>query len=316
MLGPTLLFIYGIVLLILSAHLLVRGASSLAKYLSMSDIAIGLTVVAFGTSAPELVVNTISSYEGHSSIVFGNVIGSNIFNTLLILGIAGLVYPLSVQRNTVWKEIPVALFGTVILAALVNDTCLLGLPRNALSLLDGIILLTLFVIFLIYVFGISRIKSQNKAEVKAYSLSQSIICVILGLTGLFLGGRVTVMSAVSLARSLYVSETLISITIVAAATSLPELATSVVAAYHKQNDIAVGNIVGSNVFNIFFILGVSSLIRPNLYSAAFNLDLIVLFLGTLALFVAMFTGKSRRLDRWESGIFIIVYILYLLHLLH
>jgi len=313
---PILLFVVGLLLLILGADFLVKGSSSLAKQLSISEIAIGLTVVAFGTSTPELVVNIFSSAKGYSDIVFGNVIGSNLFNILVILGIAGLINPLTVQKNTVWKEIPISLFATLLLFFMVNDSGLFGAISNRLSQIDGIVLLVFFIIFLIYIIGIAKIKSTDTYEVTIHSPLKTLFYIIIGFIGLFIGGKFVVDNAVSLARQLQVSEKLIAVTIVAAGTSLPELATSVVAAYKKRYDIAVGNIIGSNIFNIFFVLGVSSLINTAHYSSVLNIDFLVLVFGTLLLFLAMFTGRAHRLDRWEAFLFIATYVGYLVYLFY
>jgi cation:H+ antiporter len=313
---PILLFIVGLLLLILGANFLVKGSSSLAKQLAISEIAIGLTVVAFGTSTPELVVNIFSSVKGYSDIVFGNVIGSNLFNILIILGIAGLINPLTVQKNTVWKEIPFSLFATLLLFVMLNDVAIFSAEQNMLSLIDGIVLILFLIIFLVYVFGISKIKSSDTFDVKVYGSLKTIFYISIGFASLFLGGKFVVDNAVSIARELLVSEKLIALTIVAAGTSLPELATSVVAAVKKRYDIAVGNIIGSNIFNIFFILGVSSIINTAHYSSALNMDFLVLVFGTLLLFLAMFTGRAHRLDRWEAFLFIATYSGYLVYLFY
>lgn len=310
-----LFFLIGMFLLILGANFLVSGASSLAKRLSVSELVIGLTVVAFGTSSPELIVNIFSTLSGYDEIVFGNIIGSNIFNILVILGVSGLVYPLSVHSNTVWKEIPFSLVVTILLFLMANDVLIFGSVKNELSFLDGVIFLVLFIIFIIYVFGLSKIKSSNSFEVKVYSPIMTIILILLGIVGLFIGAKLAVDNAVYIARELLVSEKLIAITLVAGGTSLPELATSVVAAFKKRSDIAIGNIVGSNIFNILFILGISSIIRTINYNPILNIDIYVIIFGSLFLFMSMFTGKVHKLDRWESLLFVLIYIGYLIYIL-
>lgn len=307
--------LFGFALLIAGAHFLVAGASSLAKRLKISEMAIGLTVVAFGTSTPELIVSIFSSAQGHSELVFGNIVGSNIFNILLILGVAGALSPLMVHSNTVRKEIPFSLLATSLMFVLVNDTLFSAVDQNRLSFVDGMILLGLFAVFLIYVFGISKIKDTGSAQVREYNQILTAFLIIVGFAGLFLGGRIVVSNSISIARYLAVSENLIAITIVAGGTSLPELATSAVAAYRKRDDIAIGNIVGSNIFNICFILGMSSLIKPVLYDPILNIDLMVLIAATTVLFITMFTGTKRRLDRWEAIVFIVSYIGYIYFLL-
>lgn len=310
-----LFFSIGMFLLILGANFLVSGASSLAKRLSVSELVIGLTVVAFGTSSPELIVNIFSTLSGYDEIVFGNIIGSNIFNILVILGVSGLVYPLSVHSNTVWKEIPFSLVVTILLFLMANDVLIFGSVKNELSFLDGVIFLVLFIIFIIYVFGLSKIKSSNSFEVKVYSPIMTIILILLGIAGLFIGAKLAVDNAVYIARELLVSEKLIAITLVAGGTSLPELTTSVVAAFKKRSDIAIGNIVGSNIFNILFILGISSIIRTINYNPILNIDIYVIIFGSLILFMSMFTGKVHKLDRWESLLFVLIYIGYLIYIL-
>jgi cation:H+ antiporter len=309
-----LLLIVGFALLIIGADWLVKGASSLAKRYNVSDLAIGLTIVAFGTSAPELVVNIVASFQDHQDIVFGNIIGSNNFNLFVILGIAGLITPLIVQSSTVWKEIPISFIAIVVLFFMGNDF-ILG-DKQTLTRIDGIVLLVLFAFFLIYVYW--QLKSthiQQKVEGKSYSLLKITGLITIGLIGLVFGGNLIVSSSVKVATALGISEKIISLTIVAIGTSLPELATSVVAAIRKNVDIAVGNIIGSNIFNIFLILGVGSIVRPLEYNRAFNTDLYLLAIGTFILFLAMFTGRKKILDRWESIVLLSIYVGYTAYLI-
>lgn len=307
------LLIVGFGLLIKSADWLVDGASSLAKRYNISDLAIGLTIVAFGTSAPELVVNVFAAYQNHEDIVFGNIIGSNNFNLLAILGIAGLISPLIVQSSTVWKEIPISLFAVVLLFILTDN--LLDSEAQLLTRLDGVILLIMFAGFLFYVY--TQLKSDpvdQSSEQKLLSIPKVWSYIVFGLIGLVVGGKLIVNSAIDMATALGVSEKIVGLTIVAAGTSLPELATSVAAAIKKNNDIAVGNIIGSNIFNIFFILGISALIRPVGYNVVFNTDMYLLGFATLLLFAAMFSGKKKKLDRWEAAVLLSVYVGYTLFL--
>lgn len=308
-----IILVAGFVLLVFGADWLVNGASALAKKYNVSDLAIGLTIVAFGTSAPELVVNVFAAAQGSHDIVLGNIIGSNNFNLLVILGIAGIITPLAVQHSTVWKEIPFSLLAVAVLFIFANDIFSEG--AGVISRLDGIILLVLFVAFLWYV--AKQLKNDpSEAEIvtKKYPAWKMAVFIVGGLAGLIVGGRLVVTSAVDIARVLGMSEKLIGLTIVAAGTSLPELATSVVAAIKKNNDIAVGNIVGSNIFNIFLILGVSSVINPVSFNPVFNVDLALLTFGTLLLFFAMFTGKKHKLDRWEAILLLSIYIGYTVYL--
>ncbi len=286
----------------------------MASKLKVSELLIGLTIVAFGTSTPELIVNIISSSQGNTDIAFGNVIGSNIVNILLILGIAGLIYPLRTEKNTVWKEIPFSLMAAVALLILCNDMILNGEP-SILSRGDGLILLLFFIIFLTYSFGLSKVEIQDKPDIKIFSNRRVVVYILVGLIALFFGGRFVVNSAVDIAQKLNISEKLIGLTIVSIGTSLPELFTSAVAAKKHKSDIAIGNVVGSNIFNIFFILGISAVIRPLPYPNILNSDLIILIVASLLLFLTMFTGQKRRLDRWESFLFLILYLGYVIFLI-
>ncbi|WP_026951877.1 calcium/sodium antiporter [Algoriphagus mannitolivorans] len=304
-----ILLLVGLVLLVKGADWLVDGASVLAKKKNVSDLAIGLTIVAFGTSAPELVVNAVAASGNYPDIVFGNIIGSNNFNLFIILGLSGLIIPLSVQSSTVWKEIPFSLFAAIVLFFLANNYFLT--ESKEVSIWDAGILLVFFAAFLYYV--ATQLKSEpsiDSVEIKDYSTQKIWGLIIIGLVGLVGGGKLVVDNAVSMAQSLGVSEKIIGLTIVAAGTSLPELATSVVAAMKKNADIAIGNIVGSNIFNIFLILGVSGIIRPLEFNPSFNTDLYLLAGGTVFLFIAMFTGKRHKLDRWEAFVLLATYLLY------
>lgn len=314
---PLVSLVAGIVLLVIGAEALVRGAASLAKEMSIPEIAIGLTVVALGTLAPELVVNTFAAARGHSSIVFGNIIGSNMANTLLILGVAALIYPLSVQRNTVWREIPFLLLATLVVFFLVHDSWRGAEVADWLSRNDGLVLLGLFAIFLAYTFGLFRVESRDQYEVTTYPRWISLVMMAFGMGALGFGGRFTVNGAADIARGFGISQKLIACTVIAGGTSLPELATSAVAAYRKRCDIAVGNIVGSNIFNLLMVLGISSVVRPVSHpSSSFNMDWYMLILATTILFVAMFTGKRRKVDRWEAVLMLVCYASYIGHLVY
>jgi cation:H+ antiporter len=307
------LLVVGFIFLIKGADWLVDGSSALAKKYKISDLAIGLTIVAFGTSAPELVVNVFANLDGHEGIIFGNIIGSNNFNLFFILGIAGLISPLIVQSSTVWKEIPLSLLAVVILYFLTNE--ILSDGPAVLSRIDGVILLILFLGFLYYVYR--QFKSdpvQQKIETKSFTTGKIWLFIIIGLSGLVIGGNLVVTNAISMATAMGVSETIIGLTIVAAGTSLPELATSVVAAVKKNNDIAVGNVIGSNIFNIFFILGVTSLVRPVSFDMVFNDDMFLLSIGTTFLFLCMFVGKKHILKRWQAAVLLFTFVGYTIYL--
>ena len=308
------LILLGFLLLVQGANWVVDGATALARKYNISNLVIGLTIVAFGTSAPELVVNLISSFQGYSDIVLGNIIGSNIFNLFAILGIVGLITPLAVQSSTVWKEIPISFVALLVLFLLCNNFFL----QNGLILsrIDGFILFVFFALFLLYVY--KQLKrdllnigiSQNQfSDLKIWSL------IIIGLGGLILGGNLVVKYSIEVATILGISEKLIGLTIVAIGTSLPELVTSVVATIKKNNDIAIGNIIGSNIFNVLFILSISAFIHPIKYNPSFNFDIYFLGLGTVFLFMAMFTGKKKKLDRWEAFLLFLAYITYTVYLI-
>lgn len=310
------LLILGFVLVIKGADFLVDGASSLAKKLGVSALVIGLTIVSFGTSAPELIVNIFASLRGNTDIAIGNIVGSNIVNILLILGVAAVIFPLKVTKGTAWKEIPLSLAAVIAITSIANDKLIDGKSFSDLSRSEGVILLIFFIIFLYYTFGIAKVAGKNETNnVKERKTWLSVLMIIGGLVGLFFGGKWIVDGATVIARSLGVSESLIGLTIVAVGTSLPELATSAVAAYKKNVDIAVGNVVGSNILNIFFILGVSSLIKPLPLNPIMNFDLSVLIATTLLLFLALFIGKRHVIERWQGGVFIVTYIAYIVFLI-
>ena len=305
-----LLVILGLGILILGAESLVRGSASLARKLGISPLVIGLTVVSFGTSAPELVVNMYSAVKGAADIATGNVIGSNIFNILVALGVAAIIRPMSIQKSTIWKEIPFALLAVVLVFTMGNDEFFDKSNFNTITRTDGFSLMALFVIFMFYIFGLAKAEGKIE-EIKVYSYPISIVMTLAGLGFLFIGGRVLVNNAVILARLAGMSEALIGLTIVAIGTSLPELATTVVAAIHNQHDIAVGNVVGSNIFNVFWILGLTSSILQLPISPLINIDILICVFATIILFLFMFVGNRHRLDRWQGILFVLLYIFYL-----
>lgn len=308
------LILLGFLLLIKGANWMVYGATVLAKKSNISDLAIGLTVVAFGTSAPELVVNLVASIDGQSDIIFGNIIGSNNFNLFVILSIVGLIYPISVQSSTVWREIPISLFAALIVLMLANEFTFQNEGR--LTRLDGLVLFLLFLAFLYYVFRQLKAEDELAETVQANLPNWKIWgYLLLGLGGLIVGGRLVVTNAVEIATIFGVSQQIIGLTIVAAGTSLPELVTSVVAALKRNSSIAIGNVIGSNIFNLLLILSVSSFARPIVYNVAFNMDLGLLIGGTIFLFIAMFSGQKKKLDRWEAGVLLIGFVVYTVYLI-
>lgn len=312
-----ILLLLGLAILVGGAETLVKGASSISKKAGIPPIVIGLTIVALGTSAPELIVNIFSAVKGTTDLALGNIVGSNIANILLILGISALIVDLKVQKNTTWKEIPFALLAVLAILAMTNDKILDKGTVNVLTAIDGLILLGFFAIFMYYTFELSR-QENNEAEqekTKIYSMPISILLTIGGLTLLFVGGKLLVNQAIILAKLAGLSEMLIGLTIVAVGTSLPELATSVIAAIRGQSDIAIGNIVGSNIFNIFFILGITSTIKPIVINSNANFDIFICLITTTILFLAMFIGKKHKLERWQGGLFLLAYAAYIIYLI-
>jgi cation:H+ antiporter len=306
-----LLLIAGFISLIYGANILVDSASSLAKKLNVPNMVIGLTIVAFGTSSPELVVNLIASVNHNSDMALGNVIGSNIFNVLAILGLAALIRPLVVKNTTTWIEIPLSLLAAVVVFVMAGDVLFDGAGASTISRADGIILLLFFAIFLAYNIAVMKSgSSETDIPTKNYPVNKSVMFIVIGLVLLAAGGRMIVYSATNIALLLGLSERIIALTIVSVGTSLPELATSVIAARKNNLDIAIGNVVGSNIFNIFFVLGISAVINPVPIGQGVNLDLYVNIGASLLLFAFVFTGRGRKLERWEGGIFILLYLVF------
>ncbi len=307
-----ILFVGGFALLIKGADFLVDGAASVAKKFNIPNIAIGLTIVAFGTSAPEFAVNVFSSLSGKTDIAIGNIIGSNIANIFLILGIAAVIYPLTVGRGTAWKEIPMSLLAATLLGFMANDILIDGGVKNVITRIDGLVLLSFFIIFIYYIYGIA--KSGNglpTEEAKEMPMRRSAIFIISGLVALVVGGKWIVDGAVAIAGFWGIRESIIGLTVVAVGTSLPELATSAVAAYRKHTDIAIGNVVGSNIFNVFWIMGISSIINPLPLQQGGNYDIFVMALASILLFTFLFIGKKHIIEKWQGVLFIGIYIAYI-----
>lgn len=315
MVVPLLYLIGGILLLIVAAQLLVDGASSISSRLGIHPAAVGLTVVAFGTSTPELIVNVAAALRGASAIAFGNVVGSNLFNSAAILGVAALVTPLTIHKRTTRIEVPLSLLAVAALIVATGGGWL-SESRTVVSRSEGALLLGLFLVFLGYT--LSLLKEESGADQSPgpdWGLPIAAAATVVGIGGLFGGGELTVRGAVEVAGLLGVSERIIALTIISAGTSLPELVTSVVAAGKGRNDLAVSNVVGSNLFNIFFILGVSSVISPVVVEPGGLFDLLALLLVSLLVFLFIFTRRGRRIDRWEGAALIVVYLGYLGYLL-
>jgi len=310
---PYLLLLLGFALLIKGADWLVDGASAIARRYGISDLVIGLTVVAFGTSTPELFVNISASLQGSTGIAIGNVLGSNIANILLILGFAAVIRPLRVSRGTVWREIPFSLLAALALWAAANDNLIDGWAYSDISRSDGLIFLMFFAIFMYYTASIAHTgtPSPNGEPRIKRGTGKSAVFIISGLIGLMLGGKWIVDGAVPMASALGMDEALVGLTLVAVGTSLPELATSAMAAYKGHVEMAVGNVVGSNVFNIFFVLAISSTIKPLPFDAASNMDIGMVVLASFILFAAMFSGRRQSLDRWEGALLLGTFAAYM-----
>lgn len=316
----TLLVVLGFLLLIKGADLLVSGASSLAKTFHIPDLVIGLTVVAMGTSAPELVVNLFSAGKvgeiNGVEVVFGNIIGSNMFNTFVILGIASLIYPLDVRFGVLKKDLPYSFVAIVLLFFLVNDH-LFSAGNNALNMVDAIVLVVLFVVFLTHTFLMVRRGGEGEEieDITSFPVRKSLLYVLLGMAGLACGGELAVVGAVNIATVYGISGRMIGLTVLAVGTSLPELATTVVAALQRKSDLAVGNVVGSNIFNILLVLGATGIVANTkgidvFYNLQVNNDIYFFIFGMLLLVLFMFTFKARKIDRSEGIVFLLCYAIY------
>ncbi|CAA0101102.1 Inner membrane protein YrbG [Halioglobus japonicus] len=309
-----LLTLAGLVLLVGAADLLVKGASSIAARYSVSPLMIGLTVVSFGTSMPEMLVSVTAGLRGSADLAVANVLGSNLFNILVVLGVAALIYPLRVHSSTVVSEIPFSLSAAILLGFLANAALFTTKHELSISRLDGGILLLFFLLFMLYIFSLSKSSSDEEPVVPVTrTVSSSIALVVAGITGLYLGGEWAVEGAVSLARGWGVDDAVIGLTIIAIGTSLPELMASAMAAFRREADIAVGNVVGSNIFNILWILGVTASIKKLPFDMISNLDIIMVIAATMLILVAVVTSRSGSISRIWGGIFICIYIAYMVY---
>ena len=310
MLVQCLILLAGLALVVFGADYLVDGASSIARRLGLSEFVIGLTIVGMGTSAPEMVVSFIGAIQGNSDISIGNVVGSNIFNTLLILGITALILPVPITESNRKKDIPMNIVITVLLILLGLEATIFGFGTDGLSRWDGAILITLFIGYMIYSFSQ---KQEEKADENEKNINPwlAVLMILGGLAALVFGGRMFVNSATSIAKALGVSDKFIAITILAGGTSMPELATCVAAAVKKKGQLALGNIIGSNVFNILLILGGSALIHPLSFSDITYVDLSALLLSAVALLTSCYVGKKNMLDRLDGSMFLIIWAAYM-----
>ena len=303
-----LFLVVGLVLLVKGADWLVDGASKLAKRLGVTDLVIGLTIVAFGTSMPEFVVNMVSVAVGATDLAITNILGSNIFNTLVILGCSALVCPLVAQRSTVRLDIPLNIVAGVLVLVFVFISS--PMEPKGLSRIEGLALLGVFAAFLVYTFYTAKADATTTTESTPFPLWKCVVLILAGLVGLVVGGEMIVKSAVAIARYCGVAESVIGLTIVALGTSLPELATSVVAAFKHNNDIAIGNVVGSNIFNVFFILGTSAIIKHLPVYPGIEIDAALVAVSALAVWLLL-CNKNRSINRWGGALLLVIYAGYL-----
>lgn len=304
-----ILIIIGFVLLIVGADVLVDGSSGIAKKFHIPEIIIGLTIVSIGTSMPELFVSITSALDGYSDMAIGNIIGSNLCNLLLILGLSATIKPVLFQKETRLYEIPMCLLVTIVLMYFCNS-------QGGISRLEAVILLVLFCAFIGYTIYMGRKESKKEiveiqTEEKKNSILKNIVFVLLGIFSLKFGGDLVVDNAVNVANHFNWSEKLISLTILAIGTSLPELVTSVTAAVKGNSDIAIGNIIGSNIFNILLIIGVSAFITPITYNFSYNFDFCILIVSSIILAIFPFIPPKDKMSRFNGIIYLIIYIVYL-----
>lgn len=307
------LLIVGFVFIIKGADWLIDGSSSLARKYHLSELTIGLTIVAFGTSAPELVVSLFASAGGHGQVLLGNIIGSNIFNLLLILGISGLISPVPIQDKTIRNEIPYSIFAGMLILVLGNDSWF-SANDNILRWYDGAIFLVFFLFFLLYSYRNRKDDLVPEVPAVVFGSAKTVLLILAGLILLVVGGRLVVENAVKMAQSFGISEKIIGLTLIAGGTSLPELAASAVAAWKKRSGLAIGNVIGSNIFNILFILGTSVTLTSVPYPPSFNMDVILYLIVSLVLLASMYTGVQKQFDRWEAAIFLLLYCGYIVFL--
>ena len=312
-----ILLLIGFGLLIKGADFFVEGSSKIATMLNISPLLIGLTIVAFGTSSPEATVSILAALEGNAGVAIGNVVGSNIFNITFVVGLTAFLNPLKVESTTIRKEIPFTLLGSIVLLVLISDIALQSLSANLITRSDGLIFLLFFAIFMYYIFEVARNnREQNQVKVSGKDrskLARNILFTIGGLAAIIFGGDLVVDNATEIAYSFGMSHTLVGLTIVAVGTSLPELITSVTAAIKKQSEIALGNIVGSNIFNILFVLGTSSLISPLAVNDKIFIDIIIMIVLTIVLL--MFSRSNSKIGRTEGVILVITYIVYMTYII-
>jgi cation:H+ antiporter len=306
----------GLLLILFGANWLVDGSSSIAKRFGISEFVIGLTIVGIGTSTPEMVVSFMSSFQGKADMAIGNIVGSNIFNTLMILGVTALISPLAITKSNLKRDIPLNIIVTVMLILLGMNLTIFGKGQDQLCRIDGAILLALFAGYLWTSFKSDQGDSEEGGEgIKEYKNGVSVLMIIAGLAGLIVGGRLFVNSATELAKMFGVSDKFIAITIMAAGTSMPELATCVVAALKGRGQLALGNVLGSNIANILLILGGAALINPLSFAGMTYVDLGIILIGAIVILASAFMFKKKELDRYEGAIFVLMEIGYMWYLI-
>ena len=310
-----LILIAGLLLILFGANYLVDGSSSIAKKFGLSEFIIGLTIVGIGTSTPEMVVSFLSSFQGKADMAIGNIVGSNIFNTMMILGVTALITPLVITKNNLRKDIPLNILVTVLLITLGMNSSLFGIGQNQLSRVDGIILLGIFIWYLWSSFKSDSADDDDDSQIKEYTGFMSVVLIIAGLAGLIIGGRMFVNAATELAKMFGVSDKFIAITVMAAGTSMPELATCVVAAFKGRGQLALGNILGSNISNILLILGGAALINPLSFSGMTSFDLGAVLISALFILASAYTFKKKKLDRFEATVLLLMEAGYMWYLI-
>lgn len=313
MLTQVLILIAGLVLIILGAEFLVNGSSSIARKAGISEFVIGLTIVGMGTSAPELVVSVFGAIKGNADIAIGNVVGSNIFNVILILGVTAMILPMEITKSNKKIDIPINLGVTLLFILLGMNRLIFGVGENSISRIDGIVFLLVFVWYIYNSFKHNEAPEVVEGE-KVYGIAVASVMVVGGLAALIYGGNIFVDSATKVAKMLGVSDKFIAITLLAGGTSLPELATCIIAALKKKGQLALGNIIGSNIFNILLVLGVASIISPlSLQSMSF-MDLGVLLLSALVIWASIYTGEKNKIDRTDGLVFLLIEAGYMTYL--
>jgi cation:H+ antiporter len=313
-----ILLIVGLVLILLGADALVNGASAVARKYGISEFVVGLTIVGIGTSAPELIVSAISAINGSSDIAIGNVVGSNISNVFMILGVTAIIAPITLTKSNLKYDLPIALGVSLLLFVLAYDSIFLGKEFNVISRWDGLILFAMFVLFMIYSFKSSASGDQNEESAESengkVNIVKSVLLIVCGLVGLVLGGRLFVNSGSDIARGFGVSDAFIGITVMAVGTSLPELAASVNAAIKKKGQMALGNVIGSNIFNILLILGTSSIIRPLTLGGITMIDMGMMILTTVMIMLSALLISKKEIKRGVGALFFMIYIAYIVYL--